>query len=505
MAKLLLVHPAGSFEEAEIKSNPSYPPLGLAYIASYLRERGHNVKILDILGEGYDIAEKSGNSFRVGLPLNLLKNKFRGFVPDIVGITNPYTKNSLEAHRTAEALRNLFPRSLIVMGGAHCSVLPQEVLKDKNIDAACIGEGEVTMEEIALCCDRYNSKRDRMSHIEGIHGLAFIKDGELYLTPKRKLIKNPDDIPFPARDLLPMRNYSQGHHENPFFLRAPSTSLITSRGCPNNCMYCSVKSVWGRTWRGRNPQAIVAEIKHLTETYEIRELSICDDSMSCDKDRLKDICREILKNRIDIKWCTPNGIAIWLLDKECIDLMKKSGCYRLTFGLETGDRETLALIRKRYDRKKAIELIKYANRKGFWTIGTFIIGFPWEKRPALYNTLRYAIESEVDLAVFYSAYPFPGTDLNKYYHEEGLSVPPNGSVTQGGVDTKYMTSNEISNLRNVFIKQVTKNRLFHAYRVLYKLRSIEDLKFTMRIAKRAINIIIKPLKTSKSTSGMLRD
>ena len=211
-----------------------------------------------------------------------------------------------------------------------------------------------------------------------------------------------------------------------------------------------------------------------------------------------------MKAKIDIKWCTPNGIAIWLLDEECIDLMKQSGCYRLTFGLETGDDETLARIRKRYSRKRAIQLIRYANMKGFWTIGTFIIGFPWENKNSLKNTLRYAIASEVDLAVFYSAYPFPGTDLNQYYQEQGLSIPPYGSVTSGGVDTKYLSGNEIAHLRNAFIKKVTRNRLLHAYRVLYKLRSFEDLRLLMGIMRRAMHIIFSPLNKSKSTSGILR-
>ena len=505
MADILLIHPAGIFEEAEIRLNPSYPPLGLAYIAAYLRTEGHRVKILDILGEGYDTAEQSGISFRVGLSLADAIAKIDGCTPDIIGISNPYTKNEPEAHQTAKAFKKRFPGSLLIMGGAHCSVLPEEVLKDDNVDLVCVGEGEITMSEISRCFDQCRSKDGVMNQCDNINGLAFVKDGAMHLTPERELIADLDELPMPARDLLPMKNYFAGQERNPFFMRSPSTSLITSRGCPYNCIYCSVRSVWGRSWRGRSPEKVVEEIRHLQETYGVREIAMCDDALACDTRRLKALCREILSRKIDIKWCTPNGVAIWHLDEECISLMKRSGCYRLTFGLETGDDETTAFIRKKYDRGKAAGLIRYANRMGFWTIGTFIIGFPLETKQAMENTLRYALDSEVDLAVFYSAYPFPGTDLNKIYRELGIFIPDDGSVTKGGTDTKYFKDHEISYLRNRFIKTVTMNRLLRSYRILYKLRSWEDIRFFMRISFRAWNIISSPLKKGKSTSGMLKD
>ena len=509
MANILLVHPAGIFEPAEVKFNPSYPPLGLAYIASYLRGYGHQVKILDILGEGYNIVENNRNdngAVRVGLPLYSLEKNCQDSVPDIIGVTNPYTKSGFEARKTARFFKALFSSAFIIMGGAHCSVLPEEVLSDPCIDAVCIGEGEQTMLELANAFDECQTLPQELNfQLFDIPGLAFMHNESIHHTPRRKLITDLDTIPHPARDLLPTRNYAQGQNQNPYYMRTPTTTLITSRGCPNNCIYCSVKSVWGRTWRNRSPKNIVAEIKYLIDGYNIREISVCDDAMACNQNRLKNICREIIAANFNIKWCTPNGIAIWQIDEECIDLMKQSGCYRLTFGLETGDAETMKKIRKRYSRKRAIELIKYANKKGLWTIGTFIIGFPWETHDSLQNTLKFAIASQVDFAVFYSAYPFPGTDLHTYYKSQGLSIPSCGSVTSGGVDTKHLTGDEIVRARNQFTKKVAKNRMLHFYRVLYKLRSFEDFLFLVGIIRKAICIAFNPFNRPKSVSKILKE
>lgn len=402
-------------------------------------------------------------------------------------------------------MRSLFPESFFIMGGAHCSVLPGGVINDPLLDAVCIGEGEMTMLEIANAFDHNGSRAKMYESLKYIPGIAFKKDETTIFTKKRKLLKDADTIPFPARQLLPMENYFVGQDKNPFYYRHPITTIVTSRGCPNNCMYCSVKSVWGRSWRGRSAESVVDEIVELQQKYGVREVAILDDSMSCNLTRLKNICHEIINRNINIKWCTPNGIAIWLLDEESIELMKKAGCYRLTFGLESGDSETSKIIKKKYDKAKAIHLIKYANKIGIWTIGTFIIGFPWEKRSSIENTFRYAMNSHVDLAVFYSAYPFPGTELHTYFRDKGLSLPLDSSVTTGGIDTLYMTGVEIARLRNSFIRKVARNRILHFYRIFYKIHSLEDIKFVCRIAKKGLEIVLKPHKKNESTSGVLKD
>lgn len=504
MATVLLVNPAGIFEECEVKLNPSYPPLGLAYIGAYLKKLGHKVKILDMLGTGYTNKVTINNRVRVGLKSGDIVKNLGEYNPDIIGIANHYTKSSSEAHRTAGALKKIYERAIIIMGGAHCSVLPEKVLSDHNVDLVCIGEGEITLEEIARMFNLYGKDLLRVKNVQTIRGLAFKHNGAIHYTETRKLIDNIDDLPLPAREMLPMKNYFCDQKENPYLMRWPMTSIITSRGCPYNCVYCSARSVWGRSWRYRSPKMIVDEIEHLTKAYGIRELAINDDALACNQKRLKDICCELVKRKIDIRWSTPNGVAVWLLDRECISLMKKAGCYRLTFGLETGDDETARFIRKHYDRDKAIEIIRYANRKGFWTIGTFIIGFPMETIKAMINTLSYARQSEVDMAVFYSAYPFPGTDLNRIYNEMGLSIINSGSVTEGGTDTKYFKSHEITKIRNKFTSIINLHRVLNGYKVAYKLRSVEDIVFLLHILVRGVKNIVNSLKSNTSASGILR-
>ena len=142
-----------------------------------------------------------------------------------------------------------------------------------------------------------------------------------------------------------------------YLMRIPLTSMITSRGCPFNCVFCSVHTVWGRKFRKRDPKQVVDEIELLVKKYGVKEIHFEDDNLTLDRERILKICKEIIKRKIDIKWTTPNGVAIWTLDEEVLKYIKKSGCYKLCFGIESADPTTQKFIRKGINLEKSKKII----------------------------------------------------------------------------------------------------------------------------------------------------
>ena len=190
---------------------------------------------------------------------------------------------------------------------------------------------------------------------------------------------------------------------------------------------------------------MVDELEHLAQAYGIREVHFLDDNISLDKKRMADMCDAIIERKIDIRWTPPNGIAIWTLDRELLKKIKRSGCYRLTFGIESGNPETQEFIGKKLDRGQVKEVIRNANSIGLWTLCTFIIGFPYETREAIQDTVECAIDSGTDLALFYRLGLWPGIPVYEVFRKEGL-LPEGGAQTYSELatcDTKFLKGEEL--------------------------------------------------------------
>jgi len=471
------------------------PPLGLAYPAGVLEREGYEVRILDAFALGFTNVRRRGDFIRVGLDRGDIKREIENYKPDMVGISAAFTSTAPMAHESAKIVKEINFSTPVVFGGAHASANTKKVLVDRNVDVVVRGEGEVTFLEFV-------KEFEKGGDIYKVHGTWSRKDNSIIQNPPRPFITDLDTIPFPARHLLPMNIYLRKYlFGTDYSLRQPRTGMITSRGCPFNCIFCSIHTVWGRRdWRARSPTNVVDEIEFLMERYGVREIAFFDDNLTLNKKRMLNICREIVKRNLDIKWCTPNGVAIWTLDKELLDAMKRSGCWKLTFGIESGSLKTQRYIRKIIDLKKAKDVISYCNRIGLWTHGLFIIGFPYETLDSIRATIKYAIDAHLNFANFYIATPYPGTDLYKDFSNEGLLQSedlcqnPYWSVLVAAYRTKFFTKDQLQNLLNEAYSRFIKSRMKKPLKALMKIRSLDDLKFLvkiLRIAPRTLTTLSK--------------
>lgn len=493
--KILLIYPPVTIYGLG-KVGP-HLPLGLAYLGAYLEKEDYTVKILDALALGKNNVKTRGKLTRVGLSPNQIKKEIKNFSPNVVGVSVMFTAFADDAYEVAKLAKEANSKIIAVFGGAHVSINPKAILKNKNVDIAVKGEGEVTFLNLIR-------KLEKGKSLDKVTGITYRQGRKIISNPPTPFIKNLDNLPFPARHLLPMELYNDPN--DPFSMRHPGASMITSRGCPGHCVYCSIHAVWGHSWRGRSAKNVVDEIEHLMKDYNIREVHFQDDSMSVSRKRMNEICDEIIKRKIDIKWSTPNGIAHWMLDKNLLRKMKKSGCYRITFGIESGDPEMRRWIGKPYSLAQAKELTQYANKIGMWTLATNIIGFPYETKEQINQTIQFAIDSDVDFALFFRLGPRPGTPVYEIFKKEGW-LPKNEAELYSEVvacETKYIKGKELYKIQNEAYRQFFKRRLIsflNPTRTIRKIHSFEDLKYVLSLIRVGLKIIINLTKSKQGVTS----
>ncbi|MFH1237786.1 MAG: radical SAM protein [Candidatus Aenigmatarchaeota archaeon] len=399
-------------------------PLGIGYIAAVLEKEDYDIHVLDTVALGWQEYLKKwqgknvekGKTIHFGLSWEEIERRVREAKPDVVGISSAYTCQSENMHKTAEVVKRVSKHIPVVVGGAHPTAFPEMVLKDKNVDIAVIGEGELTAVELM-------QKLDSGTDYSKVKGIAFMDGDKVKINEKREFIEDLDSIPLPARHLLPMKEYFEAKSTHGGEAKwSPVTSMITSRGCPGMCIFCSIHSIWGRKWRARSAKSVVDEIEHLVKTYNIRELHFEDDNLTLNKQRMIEICDGMIERGLSkrIRWTTPNSVMLSTLDEEVLIKMKQSGCYALSFGIESGDEHILRdVVRKNVPFDKLREVIKICKKLKIETAGSFILGLPGETHETFKKTIDFAKDIGLDRASFLAATPFPGTDLYKLCMEKG--------------------------------------------------------------------------------------
>jgi len=395
------------------------PPIGLAYLASALREDGFEVKIIDCLVEGFLEGRDYGeDKIRYGFSDQEIEKAIRDYTPDAVGVSCLFSAKVYDMLNVCKIAKKISPDIITIAGGAHPTTSFNEVLKDKNLDFVILGEGERSILELTWAL---NGKGD----LAKIDGLAYKENQEIKVNPKTKFIHNLDELPLPARDLLKMEKYIRTSSPHSGIRRQPFTSMITSRGCPFRCFFCVIRYIWGGVARLRSPESVLSEIEYLINNYGIREIHFEDDNFTINKERTKAILNGIIERKWDIAINSPSGLSVATLDEELLTLMRKAGYYSISLAIESGDKDILKLMRKPVDLEKAKWLIKICRQLGFKTKGFFILGYPGETKEQMQKTVDFAAKSNLDWSLFFIATPIPGGELERLCREKGYLVNEN--------------------------------------------------------------------------------
>lgn len=439
--KVLLILPPSTLYPGDVHF-ASFP-LGVGYLAAILERDGHHVDIIDCVVEDQTPKKNNDGTFHVGLSWSDIERQIGRYSPDILGISCSYSVDINNARQIARIAKDL-AQIPVIIGGAHSCALPRETLEDENIDYVAIGEGEETLSLLLKRLENGDETRD-------IDGLCYKEDGDLIVHPKRKYINKLDELPLPARHLLPMDKYTKSKRIHGFQLkRTPYTTMITSRGCPNRCVFCAIHSIWGRKWRARDPIKVVDEIEHLVKEYGIREIHFEDDNISLSKTRMAKICDEIVNRKLDISWATPNGISVKTLDRSLITKMKKSGCYRLFLAIESGNQFVLDnIIKKGLSLEKVESVNQILKEFDIEVNGCFVIGLPGETKKHIQDTIDFAKRLDLDTVGFSIATPYPGSELYDMCKDNIISNDfSNFRLNIATMNTEFLSTREIEKLRN---------------------------------------------------------
>jgi anaerobic magnesium-protoporphyrin IX monomethyl ester cyclase len=395
--------------------------MDLAYVAAVL-EKQHKVQVIDVPNEGWDnLEEIDGAKYRQGLRNEEIIARIESFAPDVVVITVPFSGWSSAAFDVAATVNKVDKDIAVVLIGLHPSARPTECLKQPNVDFVVIGEPEETVLELAGVLEQ--GRKDELKKVKGI---GFVENGETIITAHRPFIQDLDSLPFPARHLLPMKQFFEAARKMPISgnLRKPSVRMLTSRGCPYGCIFCSNNIVMGRQWRARSAENVVAEIEHIVVTYGVRQIDFLDDNIAFDRKRLETICDLIVEKGLNIEWCTPNGVRADSLESELLRKMRKAGCVSILIAPESGVQRVVdQIIKKKQDLRKVEEVIIAARKLGIKVGCFFIIGMIGETKDDIKATIKYAYKLRklgADRFYFSYATPLYGTELYKRAKEGGF-------------------------------------------------------------------------------------
>lgn len=439
---ILLIRPPNRFFGGSAKPSASIP-LGLLYIAAILEKNGFAVEVYDA---SVNIAiptycTKEGQIY-VGDSWERVEEEIRQKKPDIVGISNMFTVQADSAMRVAEIVKMIDKNILVVVGGSHPSARAHDFFSRTNaVDIVCIGEGEYTMLEIV----RSNKDRGVWARIAGT---AVRGDGGVKINETRPHIFDLDALPFPAYHLVDLENYfllnTKGLTDRPVWSypgAERALSMITSRGCPFNCVFCSIHLHMGRPWRFNSVPYVIKHLVFLAGKYKVRHIHFEDDNLTLDQQRFRDLLGEFLKSGLLLTWDTPNGVRIDTLTRDILLDCRRSGCTYLIFGIESGNKRVLNdIIGKRLDLDMVLKIASQCKDIGLDTMAFFVIGFPGESSEEMMDTVRFAIHLHRKFDVtpsLFIATPLPGTRLEQVLLGKGVlheSLPPDvlAKMTSGG-------------------------------------------------------------------------
>jgi anaerobic magnesium-protoporphyrin IX monomethyl ester cyclase len=435
--RVLLVNPAINGKEkygklASMLLTPSVP-FSIISLGSFLEKHSVEVRLFD---EQIELLNEQ--------KLQTLINDFK---PGIIGLSCT-TAGIYRAHEIAKNIKEISREIKVVMGNIHPTVMPDETLGDCNVDLVVRQEGEITFLEYILALDHSGSYGN-------IVGLSYRENGKAIHNPDRAYVKKLDFFPKLNWDLLVE---TKGNYSIEW--------VLSSRGCPYHCIFCSARSVSGFHYRMNSPNRVLEEVETVVQAYGKRFFSFADDNFVVNKKRTRQICEMLIERGYSnhVKWlCQTRADAV---NENILELMRKAGCEYISFGIETGTQRMLDLIRKNVKIETIAKAVRMAHATGIKTRGSFMLGLPAETREDSLATIKFALELPLDAAKFNMAVPYPGTKLLAIAMLEGFQVTNDWS--------KLNTAAGLGNSQAFYIPQG------RTIKELAKLQKRAHIKFYMR-------------------------
>src|SRR3989338_7952406 len=386
------------------------PYMGLGYLATAIRKKGYKVKILHCIKEKMN--------------LNGFASYIRSTNPSVIGFTCvSYDVGSVqESIKVVKGINKAVP---VIVGGAHVSAVPKIAMERDfpDTDYGFRGESEIGL---PILLDFINENSNIA--LEKIPGLIWKYDGQTHINPQI-FHEDVDELGIPAWDLMDPREYEA----SPFhgFARGfPLAPMISARGCPFPCTFCSTKYQMGQKMRYRSVSLILEEMKLLVNKYNVKEIQFLDDCFSVNKNKVMEICSGILEEGIKVNWQCPNGLRVDTIDEEVLQIMKKAGCYHFSVGIESTNPDILKKMKKNITLELVEEKIAIAKKIGIKVTGFFILGFPGETEKDIKRTIKYARRIPIDKVLFSNFWPSPGTEIYENLQQEG-------KITKDKIGTHY--------------------------------------------------------------------
>jgi radical SAM superfamily enzyme YgiQ (UPF0313 family) len=399
-------------------------PVGIALVASFLESQRISVRILDLAVH---------QDWKQILASELKNNRYA-----VVGVSFQITQYE-EAAEAARYIKQHNPAIKLVYGGSFASSSPKDCIGNPDVDVVCCGEGEHTMLQLIQAWEKAEP-------LDAVDGIVFRReDGSIVQTPPRTLIEDLDQMPLPAYHLMNLEPYIVAEHTSDFTgKKLRCMELITSRGCPFNCIYCH--SVFGKRFRGRSAQHVMNEILLLHRQYGVVEFVIWDDSFTMDVQRAKDICDLIVKSGIKIAIQLRGGVRVEQMDEELMAKLKAAGAETMCVGIESAVWRVQKMIKKNLKIEKVEKLLRLARKYQITTIGLMMMGFPSESVAEIKESIRWAAKSQLDYTFFSIVTPFPGTELHDIAVRDGYFANSR-DFNSMNVNVPHMETSEVKSSR----------------------------------------------------------
>lgn len=420
MAKVTMVRVPSLFAAGALTLTAT-PPIGIVYVAGSLRAAGHDLTIVDSIGEALEQYHYFGikNLYLNGLTIPQIVER----IPvdsEFIGVSFPFSNEWPLAKKVCVAIREAFPRAIIFAGGEHATAMPEYCLTDcPAINYIVVGEGEETAAELINTLSAGGDARR-------VGSVVFLDEaGKAFATPRRSRMLGVDDIPRPSWDLIPLENYLAGGYSYGVNI-GRTIPVIATRGCPYQCTFCSNPQMWTTRWLARDPAKVADEMQDYIRTYNVQNFDFYDLTAVVRKDWIVAFCNQLIDRKMNITWQLPSGTRSEALDDEVTGLLYRSGCRNLTYAPESGSPETLKRIKKKINPDRMIASMKSALKSKINIKANIIVGFPGERLKNIFETYKFIVRMAIvgvdDVSVWtFSAYP--GSEIFADLQKAG-KLPP---------------------------------------------------------------------------------